>query len=223
MPHRALRLALAAGALLVPLLGGGLLLAPAPAASAAKAQDRIRQEPAPASGAIGPMALAQDMMPDMMPPSAGPDRPARPPRGRPPGPDEAFPPPGPLGLAQSLAAAEAQLGIRAGQIDAWRDFTDALLEVARPPFADPPRPPAPGAGPAAPLALTAAFAARVEEAGKAATRLIQAADALKTRLTPRQLEQLARIEPALLPPPPAGPPHAGPLAGPPPKDRLPPR
>lgn len=170
MPRRSLRLALLSAALAVPAIGGISGLLPASGAVAGKIEDRL---PAVAASGAETPALRLALGPDPMAPPP-------PPPGHREGP-EVPPPPGVPPLARNLAAAETVVGIRANQIDAWRDFADA----------------------------------RVEAAGKAATRLAQAADALKTRLSPDQLERLARLEPSLLPPPP-GPPGAGP-------NRLPPR
>lgn len=113
----------------------------------------------------------------------------------------------PLAFARTLAAAEVALGIRADQLDTWRAFTDALQAVA-----PPPPPPPPGRGPKAdaagkpagtPDAMGAveALAGRLKEDGAAGERLLQAAQALKARLSPDQLQRLARVGPALMPRP----------------------
>ena len=47
-----------------------------------------------------------------------------------------FPYPDPDRLAEALAAEAADIGIRPGQARAWRDFTVAVLTLARPPLPD---------------------------------------------------------------------------------------
>lgn len=201
----------------VVVLAAGAVAASLPgAAAASKTGDRLPQA---ASGAVRTAMIAAD---DEAPSPGGLEagRPLR--RGRPPVPGGPHPGPfpphgGPLTLARNLAAAETAVGIRPNQMDAWRDFTDAFQAAVPPPPGRPPRPDAPapaaaGADVPAPFALITALATRDEEAGKAGARLKQAVEALRTQLTPEQLERLARIEPSLLPPPPPGPP-----------DRLPPR
>lgn len=126
--------------------------------------------------------------------------------------------PDPLMFARNLAAAEVAVGIRADQLDAWRAFTDALLAAAPPPPLPGPPPGAPP-GPAGhrpadaagkpgtpPDALTGveALAARLKDEGEAGARLAEATQALRTRLSPDQLQRMARLGPALMPPPPFG-------------------
>jgi len=136
-----------------------------------------------------------------------PDERRRPP-GAGPGPHRPFPPgPGPLVLASRLGAIETFIGINADQLGAWRDYTDALQAVVRPPL-----PPEDFKGePPDALAQSAMLARRAAEQGQQALKLAAAIDELRGKLTPEQLERLKEAGP-LLPRPPR------PDFGPPPFD-----
>lgn len=131
-------------------------------------------------------------------------------RGRPPHGRGHRPPPGPLMLATRLSALETFIGIRIDQLDAWRTYTDALQQVARPPA------PQPASGEDA-LSQSAVLADALAEQGRKAATLASAVDALRSRLAPEQIERLRQAGP-LLPPgpfldgPPSfdGPPEAPP-------------
>lgn len=144
-----------------------------------------------------------------------------------------------LHLAGTLATAEVYVGIEAGQQDAWRAYTSALVGFVdgigpdahgrehgqqSGPGVDRPTPPAERSRPEG-LQSGRLFAERMAdraiEQGEKARILKEAAEALRSALDDEQLARLAKAERAFAPDPGMRGPHDGSHGRPGPHDRAP--
>ena len=165
---------------------------PALAVTTAPATDRVAEAPAKPGPGKGPEGRP-DARP--MPPRGGPGQWGADPRG------QEFR----MRIAERLSAAETLIGIRADQLDAWRAYTSALIDLFAPP-APPLGGPAPGgpdAGADRAFAREERMAQRIKERAAKADALVAAIATLKAKLTPDQLEKLGSI--TLMPRPPMHP------------------
>lgn len=110
----------------------------------------------------------------------------------------------PMRLAAALAAAETFIGIRSAQLDAWRDYTSALIDLAAPP----PPPPPPADADAKAFAREEQMIREVTARAAKAAVLEKAIASLRASLTPEQLDRLGKLDLSI------GPPGMGPGFGP---------
>lgn len=132
-----------------------------------------------------------------------------------------------LGLATKLSAAEIYLGVTPEQLGPWRAYATALIDLVLPTSELKPLPPkGPGATGLEPRLAGEELAGITMKKAEQAKALQDAAATLKPKLSPQQVQKLAELERALMPPPPPVVPHDGRARDvriePPHGDRMPP-
>ncbi|PAQ06270.1 hypothetical protein [Mesorhizobium temperatum] len=148
-------------------------------------QDGATEGPMPWPGPHRPMRPGPDGIgPQRFDPQNGPRRMGPPPEFR---------------LAARLSALETRIGVRTGQLDAWRDYTSALQAVLTRPDRGPDGPGerGPGAGETGardPFTFQERLADDLTERAASAAKLKDAIAALRAKLTPEQLEILASTD-----------------------------
>jgi hypothetical protein len=100
---------------------------------------------------------------------------------------------GPERMARQLNVLETEIGIRANQLDTWRDFTDALLALLKQPQHPAGQMSSEGST-NEPFARAQRFAEMAMARGEAGEDLLKAIEALRGTLTPEQLARVSEVE-----------------------------